>query len=500
MNLRVRVIGLPSSGSFDQATTGDAASSLLAFFVIAITDILFMFSSDSLQHWFLIPVSICGVLMTTDALAWVRGRLDLYDPVGIVGLLGVHFFFFAPLLHVQWDYYMTDVAGPPDWRDWLGYMAILNAVGLIGYRLCRRLFPRKAKRHFQFWRIDNRSLRIFLPVCLLVSAVAQVLIYAHFGGVTGYMDARLADPNHAMSGMGWIFMISESAPILTAFFVVVHLQQSKISWIGAAIALLALFLLQLYFGGLRGSRSEAVQLFFWVVGCIHFLIRPVPRRFVYSGCVFLMFFLYFYGFYKSMGKNATQVFTASAEDRRQIEREKHRTPAALLLVDLGRSDLQAYILFKLVNDIKDFDYAKGRTYLGAVSLWIPHWLLPNKPDTKHREYASSRVYGLAGESMLNFGPLAVPFAYAAFGLLVGWLRRAVGRLLPGDARFLLVPLGVYMCLGILIGDSDNTAFGLAKNGALPFFVILISSTIFSKKRPVRRITKRFGSSPEREYV
>jgi len=202
-----------------------------------------------------------------------------------------------------------------------------------------------------------------------------------------------------------------------------------------------------------------------------------------------MVFLYFYAFYKSMGKDATQAFTASAEDREEIARETHRTPGALLLVDLGRSDVQAYVLFKLENDIKDFDYAKGRTYLGAVSLWIPHWILPNRPDTKlregseiqdgrgyDREYASSRVYGLAGESMLNFGPLAVPFAYAAFGLLVGWLRRAVDGLLPGDARFLLVPLGVYMCLGILIGDSDNTAFGLAKNGALPFLMIVMSST------------------------
>ena len=162
----------------------------------------------------------------------------------------------------------------------------------------------------------------------------------------------------------------------------------------------------------------------------------------------------------------------------------------MLLVDLGRSDVQAYVLFKLENDIKDFDYAKGRTYIGAVSVWIPRWLLPNKPDTKLREgseiqdgrgydgleSASSRVYGLAGESMLNFGPLAVPFAYAAFGLLVGWFRRAVDRLLPGDARFLLVPLGVCMCLEILIGDSDNAAFSLAKNGGLPFLMIIMSST------------------------
>jgi hypothetical protein len=298
-----------------------------------------------------------------------------------------------------------------------------------------------------------------------------------------------------MRGMGWIFMISESAPILASFFVVVYLRQRRPSWGRAATLLLALFLVQLYFGGLRGSRSETVELFFWVIGCYHFLIRPVSRRFVYCGCVILMLFLYSYAFYKNMGTNAPQVFEASEEDRQQIERQTHRTWGALLLGDLGRSDVQAYVLFRLVNDGKDFEYAEGRTYLGAISEWVPRWILPDRPDTKLREgtviqqgsgydptSSSSRVYGLAGESMLNFGPIAVPFAYAMFGVLVGRLRRAVDHLVPGDARFLLVPFGVFMVLGILEGDSDNVAFTLAKNGLLPFLVIVLTSARHSSNK------------------
>jgi len=457
-----------------------------------------MLSSDSLHHWFLIPVSICGFLMTTDALEWICGRVDLYDPIGIVGLFGVHFFFIAPLLHAQWESYIADVAAPPDWRDWLGYMAILNAVGLLGYRLCRGRFTRRAQGRLDLWRIKEDRFHIVLPVCLVISAISQTLVYARFGGIAGYMEVHLADPS-AMQGMGWIVMISESAPILASFFVVVYLQRHKNSWVRAGVLLLSLFFLQLYFGGLRGSRSETVELFFWAIGCYHFLIRPVSRRFVYFGCAFLIFFLYFYAFYKTMGTNATQAFEASAEDRRHIEIETHRTWGALLLGDLGRSDIQAYVLFRLVNAKNDFDYAKGRTYLGAISEWIPRWILPNRPDTKLREgteiqtgsgydpaSVSSRVYGLAGESMLNFGPLAVPFAYAIFGLFVGWFRRAVNRLVPGDARLLLVPFGIYMFLGILAGDSDNVAFGLAKNGLLPLLVIILSSAKLSSGAAMQR--------------
>jgi hypothetical protein len=249
-----------------------------------------------------------------------------------------------------------------------------------------------------------------------------------------------------------------------------------------------LFLLQLCFGGLRGSRSETVELFFWVLGCYHFLVRPVSRKVLCCGCVVLAFFLYFYAFYKNMGKDAMQAFTASAEDRQEMERETHRTPAFLLLVDLGRADLQAYILFRYAKDYKDLDYAYGRTYLGAVSEWIPRRILADRPDTKVREgtevqtgsgydpdNVSSRVYGLAGEGMLNFGAIAVPVVYVLFGALVGCFRRGVVRLSPNDARFLLVPFGVYMLLGIFFGDSDNVAFGLAKNGLLPMLLVLLSS-------------------------
>jgi hypothetical protein len=464
----------------------DFGSVLIASFSVAVVAAVCALSSSQFQHWFLIPVSVCGVLIGIDAVEWLRGRLDLYDPIGIVGLLGVHYFFVAPLLHVAWDTWM-DLSPPPDWRDWLGYMGILNAIGLVLYRLARRIFKTKPKTAGMLWRIDKGRFRKVLPVFIIVSAIAQTLVYARFGGISGYMDSRISDPE-SFVGLGWIFMISESAPILIAFFIVVNMQQRKINWSRASLALVALFAVQMYFGGLRGSRSETVQLLFWVLGCIHFLIRPVPRRLVYPGFAFLMAFLYFYAFYKAMGKDATEAITASPEDRMYLAQQKHKTFRGLVLFDMARADLQAYILYRLMNDGKDFDYAKGRTYLGSIAIWIPRVILPERPYTKLKEGTeiqygsgydpennSSHVYGMAAEAMLNFGPIAAPLTYAAFGLFIGWFKRQIDGLAPQDARFLLVPLGVYMCLGVLLGDSDNNAFGLAKNGLMPFLVVLMCS-------------------------
>lgn len=459
-------------------------SCLLAAIIVG----AFCAASSQEVHWFVIPVAICGVLMGADAIEWFSGKLDLYDPVGLLGILGFHFFFLAPLLHVKWDFWMHEVAPPPDWRDWLGYMGLLNLVGVVCYRMGRQFFEARTKSQETFWEIDKTRLRIVLPLCLLVSVAAQIWVYVRMGGITGYMDARLNNPT-VFIGLGWVFMISESAPILAAFYVILKMRRQRVSWALVGFAIFLLFVVQMLFGGLRGSRSETVQVLFWVVGCIHFLVRPVPRKLIYVGCAFLFAFMYFYGFYKDMGMNATEAMSSS-EDRDRIAQHTGRTSEALVLGDFGRSDVQAFILYRLVNDAEDYTYAKGRTYIGALALLIPSAILPEKPETKLKEGTeievgtggyvpgelwSSRVYGLAGEAMLNFGPVSVPFAFAVFGLLVGWFRSRTFTLLPGDARYLLVPFGVYFCLAALSGDSDNLIFGLAKDGFLPFLVVIVCS-------------------------
>src|ERR1700733_702505 len=472
----------------DRTAASGFGSLVAASFIVAVTAGIFCMTSNQFEHWFMVPISICGVLMGFDAIEWFRGRLDLYDPVGLIGILGFHFFFLAPLLHVKWDFWMHEVSPPADWRDWLGYMGLLNVVGLLFYQLGRRFFETKSTPHATFWEIDKTRFRIVMPVCVAISAAMQFWVYRQMGGIAGYMDARINNPA-AFIGLGWVFMISESAPILVAFYVIVKLRRRKISWALVGGALLALFMIQMLFGGLRGSRSETVQLLFWVVGCIHFLLRPVPRRLVYVGCAFLMAFMYFYGFYKDMGAKATDALYSS-DQREAMATQTGRTTEALALGDFGRADVQAFILYRLIDDPRDFTYAKGRTYAGALALLIPQAILSDKPETKLKEGTeietgtggyvpgilwSSRVYGLAGEAMLNFGPVAVPFAYGIFGFLLGWFKNRAYALLPGDARFLLVPFGVYFCLSVMSGDSDNLVFGLAKDGFLPILVVCICS-------------------------
>ena len=78
----------------------EVGSVLIAVYLCLLTVMGFVVASDRFLHWFVLRVTCCGVMIGIDAVDRLRGRVHLFDPVGILGLFGLHFFFLAPLLHV----------------------------------------------------------------------------------------------------------------------------------------------------------------------------------------------------------------------------------------------------------------------------------------------------------------------------------------------------------------------------------------------------------------
>jgi hypothetical protein len=477
----------------------------ISFLLCTSTVCGFLIACERIAHWFLVPVLLCGVLIGIDAVDWFRGRLDIFDPAGINGLLGVHFFFLAPLLHVTWDSWMRYINPPPDWRDWLGGMAVVNTAGLVLYQCARRRAALWGQHTMKkaFSQL-NRNLLLWAAGCaLMLSGALQIWIYAQQGGIIGYIEqfSRAAldpEPASGFKDMGWIFMISESFPILGMVYFAVCVGRSRTArtWLVIGLILFGFFALQMLFGGLRGSRSNTVWALFWAAGIIHFWVRPLNRTLVFAGICFLVAFMYLYGFYKGLGKDAWTDFEAGAIPA-EASVKTGRTLDGLLLGDLGRADVQAFLLYRLSRPDRDYQYAWGRTYLASATLLIPRALWPDRPPGKVKEgteaqygagswdehkWNSSLVYGLAGEAMLNFGPLAVPFAYLIFGVIVGRLQHFFSKLRRWDTRLLLYPFLVNTCFSMLQSDSDNLLFNTIKGGFVPTLVVWFGSYVFIESK------------------
>ncbi len=463
----------------------------LSFLLSVLAIAIFLLLESPIFHWFIIPLLLCGTFIGVDAVDWFRGKIDIFDPIGITGIIGFHLFFLSPLLHVYLDYYLKNVTDlPSDWRDWFGYMAYLNLVGLLIYRYTRNYFSAAFKSRWRntFWNLNGTQFITVLPFFLLVTLALQVQVYMSYGSVLGYIQAFEARAGE-FQNMGWIFILSESFPILAlmGFCVYKNTKRQTCSMPALFFVVFVFLLLSIFFGGLRGSRSNTIYKLVWAVGILHYWVRPLTKKHIAVGFVFLLIFMYLYGFYKAKGSEMMQMLRQN-RTMENLEDQTGRTWQMLMLGDLSRSDVQAYLLYRLYTS--DYQIAMGRTYIGALSLMIPRFIVPNRPPTKIKEgteaihgmnsYIPNRlqafqVYGLGGEAILNFGALGVPLSFLILSIVVSYIHARLYALDPKDARWLTTPF--WTCFGVilLVSDSDNLIFYIGKNYLLPIFLLFINS-------------------------
>lgn len=445
---------------------------------------------DELFHWFLIPVVACGGLVGMDLFKWASGEIDLFDPVGLLAALGAHFFFLAPILQVFYDtqlLYVTDQ--PADYRPWIGLMSCVNFIGLLCYKFTVSVFTRKRKPLAYSWRFEGSTLLPVLGAAIVVSLVAEAYVLYSFGGIGGLVNSFSEQQQYKFNDTGWLFMLSESLPILMMFGIAAFWWKKRVSW-ALLTPLLILFLsMQFFLGGLRGSRQNVIWAMVWAMGIIHFGIRPVSRRTMAAFALVAVAFMYVYGFYKYAGTDATRALTDS-EWRADATEKSGRSFGNVLVQDLGRSDVQSFALYRLSTEGDSYEYAYGRTYLGALNLMIPRWIQQDRLPTKAKwttnleygagafesnHFLSSRVYGLAGEALLNFGILGVPIAYGLFGYVIAKMSALASSIDRSDCRILMAPFLACLAMVILAHDFDVDLYITIKNSALPFVVIYFGS-------------------------
>lgn len=473
----------------DRAVKNDM---LAAFFWLTGLSVVLAVAAPELRHWFLVPTTICGALIAADLFPFFRGEIDILHPQTLFSIIGMHLLYVAPILGVYWDLWPRYVIGPPEgYPYWLGWMNCLNIFGIIIYRLTRHFVSSSRAQLSSVWVPNRATFWGWWPTFLLITGGSQAYVYAKMGGISGTLAAagtRIAELN----GLGYVVMLGNNTPIIL-FLGYMFLPLSprvKGSWGVLAIVFAVYFIVCLLCGGLMGTRTPTVVNLFLATGMVHLTVRKLTKTVMAIGLLFLLAFMYVYGFYKQEGLAGLQHISAGTEAMDASTKRSGRTIQMTILEDLSRSDIQALTLSRVVSSDSQVQYALGRTYFGALALVIPKSIWPGRPETKVQEgtemlygagsytkgeIGASNIYGFAGEALLNFPFIFVPFLFCIPGILIGALSRLY-RILPArDTRTLLLPAAIFMASSMLIGDSDNFLVSFLALLLVPALFVFLSS-------------------------
>ena len=457
---------------------------------------VFLALDSRFLHWFVLPTTVCGVVCLSSLLGAVKQEQLFTDPSLLGSVLGYHHTYLAPMLLVYWDYRIIALPiQPDDFRPWLGRLACINLVGitiLIYVFLHVVKSPANTKLR-RTWVINRSRLVLSGMLVILASVAMQVYVYSDFGGVSGYVDKFLYDRD-AWTNKGALLVIAESAPLM-AVLILGCLRQKRMrrervrrtSWHLLVVCGLGFLVLQILFGGLRGSRSNIVVNCFFAAGIVHQVFRPLSKRAIICLGIAAVAFSYYYVFFKDFGYEGVSA-AISLEGRESLLSQSGRSTESLVISDLSRSDMQAFIVQQLANG-QDVDLARGRTYVGALSLLIPRVIWPDRPPAKlkwttelengpgsyGRVFPSTRVCGQLGEAMVNFGYLGVPISFAFMGFVLGKVSALSRRLWITDARRMLLPGMVLASVCMVIQDSDNFLYFIVQYLAIPWTIVWIST-------------------------
>lgn len=455
-------------------------------------------------HWFVVPVAFCGVLTGADVVAWLRRGLDTFDPKAIVGILWLHGTFVAPLLHVGLEAHTREFdVEVRDWPTWFGRMALLNLTGLILYKLFQRYTFTRSRPARTIRVLSDQRFVIVFPLAIMVSAAAATVILARYGGLRKESEALIFGGGELVH-LSWLLMLGDPLAVLLGMGVVKILSSSRRTRSAVTIvAMLAVLLVgQFLLLGLRGSRSAVIWVVFLTAALCHYRLRRIPVTWVLIGFLALGVGGYYYMFFKRFGATGFEAIR-NPQFRETLSARSGITPVGVLLGDLSRAEIQTFLLYRLVEGHDFYRLRLGKTYVFSLLTVVPRAVWPDKPSglygkvgagtaLQHGEgsyqperFESSRVYGLAGEAMLNFGPAGAVGAYLLYGIMLGWYRKKMLTLHPEDARIYLVPLLTLVAITAMFGDSDNTMFLFLKDGALLTVVVWLSSTRLASRLVTR---------------
>jgi hypothetical protein len=419
-------------------------------------------------------LTLIGLLLARQG--WDRRR-TLLTPHVLGGVLIAWAFGVSPVLVAAFDHRpayawvgqpLTDALAPVGWLHLMGVVLGLGVTVLCWPTVLSRGPTVVPPVRATAWRYARRPLvsGVVLASGLLVFVITRVGPTDFFAPMQTGQDVTF------MAGLGLPLWLGESVFLMVMLWICLRFRRldSRVGTVGL-LMLCGLFLaVKLLFGGLHGSRAATVWATFWFLLMFDAIVRPVNRREWSAIICGGMLFTYAYGFYKSVGADASAALLDQMA-RSGFADQYNRSVEDVVLGDLSRAPVHA-LLWERLGDRQVAPLGLGRTYLAAATLWLPSGLqstnLPSKsivgaaiesdvPISSARALPGTRQYGISGEASLNFGPAGFLLGAAGFVILVGLLdRRETTAFRTGSGADLLsVRLLATLLVSLMLSDADN---------------------------------------------
>ena len=477
--------------------------SAIAVGLTCVIDIFMLLVFNIPFDWYLIPVSLCGIFS-------VYQIIYLFNITNQFGLrLPLVFYFyctlwfgcyFAPLLHFAlnfWLIFNNSLVLPKRWEPYVFVIGTLNAIGLLIFIYAYKYFYSISKPYSKVYLLLKTIKFNYVYLLCFISLACQILVYVKLGGISGFISTyETRSEDQGFAGFGLLFIISEFFPIALIFFFYIKALYNPFLRKGKNVMffLLLLFVSCMLFGGLRGSRSNTILTMLHACMVIHYFIRKFQVKEMVLGVFMLISFMYVYKFYKQGGAEAISAYTEGTLD---VSEDKYNFNVfQMLLTDFARGDIQPYMVYRYQNS--NYRPKLGATYIGGLIHYMPgvdkESLTTKKTaatellydyNGKVKGFYTTRIFGLLGEYVLNFGYYTAFLIFLPLAFFIAKLDKWVYSLTQNDVRNFIVPLWILFIVFLFSADLDNVIFFFMKR----MFLVMVMLSLVSAKFMIKPVTE-----------
>ncbi len=468
-----------------------------ALFSIGITLFFLLFMIFNVKEppniVFFICISVLGLITSYQLSKIILGEYDLFEPLSMVFIILFYNVFLVPVFTFAFDMRTSSSLNfPEDYLWWMTYNVVLNLLAIlffaIGYKFManhtiksffdnRRVFRDYRKTHYTFLMFALISLGFYFFVISLGAGIRGV------------------DFGFEMGLSAWFFVFAEAFPVLLYMFIIIKnkfYNNTQCSKSAFYLRLLFFIILAFIFTGLRGSRSNFLFTVLWILMIGHIFEYKISKRLVFIIAIPALVFNFYYGIYKQIGLDVFQVFTGERTIEEISEQYPHRSVPSYLIGTFSRTRLHAFMLYRYHEYPERYSLGYGETYVGdTLRVLLPERFQPDLADKRdkgtellygagdYQTYGperSTRIYGIYGEALLNFGIIGIFAVFTLWGGVVAILTNIYKSAVRSKYLFVLfLPLVVRLVSMMYLYDWGNIVFQLIKNGLFPFMFLLFIS-------------------------